>query len=390
MISAGYLNALVAAGIVLPGGDTPGVTTWREPGLRMVDLLIGHYTTMLGEAEVVEHGFLMPGQRYREVFPGYSNVHAAGEYVLRPDNMVANVDTLRKRGLRGPLVAIGGLLRQYDGAVRPLFRERYIWPAIQVTQLAPAREAVARLDEHQRVLERLFESIGLPVVSIQVDGLGYGTRCYLTVTCLSDGRPTVLSTAYLMAPGYRDALGVEDEVLDIGFTGKVIAVLAMHHRDHRGLVLPSAVAPVQVGVVRDQNTPDLALRDAGVRAETVIAGKSRFRAERSWHRQGVPLVIGIRENAPPRLARRLPLVRENTDLGLVAKHLRAHDERLRERVAIQLRKTLWDSGLLRGLCDGCAERVPVFGWLTPAAERACHGCSKAGRVALISEGGRFY
>lgn len=415
MLDTTYLRALSAARLIAPDGYFAGSTVWREQGLACVDLLVDAYLRRLREFSSprrIEHPFLMPEEPYRTVFPDYRNVYATDPWndlqrgwVLRPDNLHASVQQVRESGHGGPLVAVGGLLRHFRGPVQPLFRERYIWPAVQVTHLVAPDDARLLLDRHQRALEAFLGDLALPVVSVTTDALpGYGVPCYLTVSCLPDGRPTVLSTSYLMAPHRNKALGVSDAVLDIGFTGKLVALIAGHHRDSRGLILPSAIAPVQLGTSWPRNVASEVgawldeLGAEGLRASVTDLSDSRTqrqRSERRWLRSGASIVLTHGPSATT-LTRRLPLerrpVRALPNAKLIRAELEAADDRLRQHTDQRFRRALWDSGLLRIVCDACVaeHRLPVFGRLTPARHGPCSICSGAGEVVLVSEAGRFY
>ncbi|WP_217231602.1 hypothetical protein [Streptomyces anulatus] len=421
MLDPAYLEALVGAGLVMPDGYFSGSTVWRERGLVAVDLLVDAYLRRLGEfsrPELSEHPFLMPEPPYRQVFPDYRNVYTTQGgvlpgHVLRPDNLQASVRQLTEAGGDGPLVAVGGLLRHFRGPVQPLFRERCIWPAVQTTHLVPHGEAVTVLDLHQRALEAFLSDLALPVISVSTDALSdYGPLCYLTVGCLPDGRPTVLSTSYVMSPGRCAALGVPGAVLDIGFTGKLLALVAAHHRDEHGLVLPSRVAPAQVGVTVPVGSGDEVLEAwlkeadaAGTRLETVPLPQAtrhrRRRSERRRLRTGAPVVVTAcpaadGSTAPVTVTRRLPLERVRPDTLPSSAELRAElaasDDRLRRRADHRFRRALLESGLLPTLCTPCVEsrRVSVFGRVTPARPGPCSLCGRPGEAVLVSEGGRFY
>jgi hypothetical protein len=422
MLDSAYLAALSAAGLVMPDGYFAGSTVWRERGLKCVDLMVNAYLRRLGDfsrPDRVEHAFLMPQEPYREVFPDYRNVYATRSAntqpcVLRPDNLHASVRALADAGLEGPLVAVGGLLRHFRGPVQPLFRERYIWPAVQTTHLVPPDQAVAALDRHQRALEAFLDDLALPALSVATDLTSdYGDPCYLTVSCLPDGRPTVLSTSYVLSRRRTAALGVSTAVLDVGFTGKLLALIAAHHRDSRGLILPSCLAPVQIGITRppDCAVPDIEpwlkeLSESGLRGATREASDSaqvrRQRAERRWLRAGVPVVLtgrpgrGDEPATRMTLTRRLPLDRASPRglPGVPELHaeLDASDARLRQVTARRFQRALWDSGLLRTVCENCIGRqqLPVFGRVTPGRPGPCSLCPAEGEVVLFSESGRFY
>jgi len=414
MSESAYHERLVTARIVANSGYAKGIPVWREPGLAVVDRLVAVYLAELGafsRPARVEHPFLTPAEGYQAVFGDYTNIYgghvpqAGGAVAFRPDNLPASVAWLRERDLAGPAVAVGGLLRRLAGISIPLFRDRHIWPAIQANQLVRRADSVALLDAHQRALERTFHAIGLPVVSVRTDAIsGYGRLCYLTVSCLPDGRATVLSTAYLMADRYRSRLGVAEDVLDVGFTGKAIALVAMHHADSRGIVLPSAIAPVQVGLLTDGTDPAeapwlVSLAAAGLRVRTADPGRTpyrRHRAERRFHAGGAPVVVGLSAEDGARIASRVPLTRRATtrlptaaELGTALSDV---DARLLAAARARFDRGLRKSGMALAVCVRCADtgRFPVFGWVVPARPAACAGCGRAGHDALVSGAGRFY
>ncbi|MFD8248517.1 hypothetical protein [Nocardia sp. NPDC059691] len=400
-----YERLLAEAQIITPTTYTAGLPVWRERGLVAARLLIDRYTQEvsehLGKPLLVEHPFTLPAAPYRAIFEEYQNIYRAevpdiGQAVLRPDNMHANVDLLRRTAGPGPVIATGGLLRSMRRGASPLFRDRYMWPAVQLNQLVPPSDSRSVLDVHQSVLERTFRAAGLPVVSVQTDALSsYGRTCYLTVSCLPDGRPTVLSTSYIMSDRYRSALGGSDDVIDIGFTGKVIALIALHHWDSHGLQLPTSLAPTQVGVITDGEIPsiDAAYQQSGLRV-SILRTRQRQRAERRLFRIGVPVLVGLHRDGGVRLTSRAPLKREQYRTApaphLLRDELAAYDDRLLSRAQRRFDRGLRDTALLRGMCRSCATSAPVFGWTIPDRLRECGDCGLPGREALVAPSGRFY
>ncbi|MBE1489521.1 hypothetical protein [Plantactinospora soyae] len=408
-MSAPYHRALVEAELIAATAYPGGITVWRSRGLRLVAALVEQFRAEVASvtpAVPVHHGFLQSLADYRRVFPTYTNVFTAGEHVLRADNMHTNVAHIRASG-QGPVVSANGLIRSLRGGPAPLFRERHIWPAIQLNDVVPRSVAVSRLAHYAGALERTLARAGLPAITIETGPIGgYGRLTYLTVASLPDGRPTIVATAYVMADRYREALAVPGDVIDVGFTGKVIALLAMHHRDRIGLQLPSRLAPVQVGVV---SSGPLAARwldslgRAGLRVEVVslpvasdTAGR-RARAERRLLRLGVPVVVGLRENRPDvRVTTRRPLTRECVDdlptAERLAQLLEAHDRRQAELAGERFRRGLRATGLIRGICPACAgeQGARVYGWIRPSRPVACTTCQRPGTEALVTDSGRFY
>ncbi|WP_329057959.1 hypothetical protein [Amycolatopsis sp. NBC_01480] len=410
-----YVRALEAAEFIMGPPSIKGIPLWRGAGLRAVRLLIEGFLTLVAqrdEAEVVEHGFLASAEANRQVFGSYANVY---ELVVVPgkpgmqfrsDNIVSSVGLLRREGRRTPVVSVGSILRDSPGKTPPLFRDRNIWPVVELNQLADEGEASALLDFYATVLEDLLWSIGIPSITVKTPELAsYGKTTYLTVAVLPNKRPTVLATLYVLADELRLALGERHDVIDVGFTGKLLATAAMVHADVRGLALPSTIAPVQVGVTLaergDRAERWLAeLHGAGLRCETAFASGSggRARAERSWHRRSVPLVIGLdRTTGSVTVCTRSPLHRaELPDLPSpqqVRDLLAGSDARL-AGTAKRLFDAAMDEGeYLRSMCEPCAEAadLAVFGVVVPSPRVRCERCGDSkGQRLFISDEGRFY
>ena len=415
-----HVARMVRAGLLAARPVAPGISGWRERGLAVVDALVRAYIEELArfaDATVIEHPFLADAGDYRHVFGTYDNVLStrvgrtspAGEdVVLRPDNMLDSVRRLRNSPPDKALVAVGGLMRTLSGSATPLFRDRYIWPALQTTQLVGPAEAGDVVSRHQRALERLFERLGVPVVSVRVPSPGgYGSTCLLTVTSLPSGRPTVLSTTYLMSAAYRARLGAALEVVDVGFTGKVVAVAAMHHADAGGLRLGSILSPEHCWVAASPDRPDPGplverLVAAGLRVAVRGTGRgvgARVRLRRRQLSAGVPLLLGLETADRARVlvrpgrgeARTVPL----EGVGRVAAdEVAGLDEQLRHRAGSRLRAGIGrvgdPEGSLWGCCEDCSASAGAFGVLDPLVAADCVLCGRPGTVRLVAPAGRFY
>ncbi|MCA1221458.1 hypothetical protein [Streptomyces sp. 8L] len=418
MVTHPYVRGLEAAEFIMGSPAIKGIPMWRGRGMDAVRLLVKVFVELVRArhpVDVVEHGFLASQADNRRVFGDYGNVYELldlpgnPDALFRSDQIVSSLARLDREQSAGPLVAVGPVLRRFAGRTAPLFRDRMVWPVVELNQLAPDGTAEEVLDFYRVVIEELLLTIGIRSFTVCTGELAdYGRLTYLVVTALPNRRPTVLATLYVLADGLREALGQEQDIVDVGFTGKVLATTAMVHTDSRGLVLASTVAPVQLGVTVAPAT-DLddcrdwfqALEAAGIRYEVVRASastSSRARAERSWHRRGVPLVVGLgRSPGSVVLCSRLPQTRVPLSgrpaPDTVRAHLDSHDQRLRDSSQRLLTDTTERNGHLRTLCGACAADPgsAVFGHVVPITAGRCDTCgADDGREYFISKEGRFY
>ena len=416
MADAPYVKALSEAEFLITAPLIKGIPVWRGQGLVAVDLLVRSFASLVARrraAPVVQHGFLASAHQNRQVFGEYDNVYeledVAGETGLqmRSDNIVPNLGLLTKESSAGPIIAVGAVVRDAPGKTPPLFRDKHIWPVVELNELAPAEEADATLDFYREVMSDLLRLLGIPSITVETPALAeYGKKTYLTVAALPNRRPTVLATLYQLADRLRLALHETRQIIDVGFTGKVFATAAIIHRDHRGLVLASAVAPVQLGVIVSGSRPSPETRGwltrlsaAGIRTEVKAVAEKNFsgraRAERRWLRRGVPLILGL-DRTPGRivLCSRTPLHRKDLR-GLpgpaaVSALLAAHDARMYEAAKRVFDDTMSVNAHLKPLCENCVEGFPSFGVIVPKASVPCDVCGADGLQHFISEEGRFY
>jgi len=413
MTDRSYVHALAAARMITATPAARGIPVWRERGLVTADLLLKLFIARVQQFSrplVIEHPFLLSVQPYQRVFGNYANSYTAKvpgldrKWVLRPDNLHINAAQLAGSKGTCPIIATGGLLRTLRGGGAEMFRDRHIWPAIQANHLVDRADATSALSHWRQAVEETITSAGLPTVTVEpaVES-SYGRRCLLVVSCLPSGRPTVLATLYVLSDMYRRRLRLAADLIDVGFTGKIVAVAAMHHRDSRGLALPSALAPIQLGIVTTSHRQHIAeawaerLKTSRIRGQILTVHDStsaRWRAERRMHREATPLVVSTATDV---LVRRLPVNRvpipPSSELWqLAAKELAAHDRRLADLSVRCFERGLRDTALLRHICAACAPtaRPAVFGWAEPGDVGACSSCGKTGRKALLSETERFY
>ncbi|MFC0542584.1 hypothetical protein [Kutzneria chonburiensis] len=412
MAAPPYAQALHAAEFITGPPMIKGIPLWRAAGIQAVRLLTDLFLDLVarhGEPTVLQHGFLADAAAGRQVFGAYDNVYDVRDLPghrgvqFRSDNIVTVVTGWSRAAQRGPVVSIGEVIRDAPGKTPPLFRDRSIWPVVELNHIVAAADAESLLTAYATIVEDLLAAIGIPTVTVRTPALaGYGKLSYLTVAVLPNKRPTVLATLYVLTDELRSALGVEQDVIDVGFTGKILATTAMLHADARGLVLPSAIAPTQVGVTLppEHGADDWLsrLRAGGLRCDVVVAGQAagRDRAERAWHRRGVPLVIGLgRAREAVAVCTRLPMARvelpELPEPQQVRDLLAAADARLATRATAVFESGMAEGGHLRSVCGSCSRDLAVFGAVVPGVAGHCDTCGgPAGEQLFVSDEGRFY
>jgi hypothetical protein len=415
-VSEAFLRRLKDAGLVVTGPAGPGASEsiiWRARGVAVTqhwdELVEASWRAVFPELRRNASPLVEPEARYRSIFPEYANVVGVTDArgtpsVIRADNLTQVVPRL-VGDIDGTVVlSTGGLLRRLDGPARPLFRDAWIWPAFQVNQIVRSSETEQALRSHRTVLAQVLSQLGLASFAVRLREPGhYGSYAELTCTTLPTGRPTVLATTYLMAARYRERLGVSPDhaLIDVGFTGKALAVAAMNHADTGGLALPPALAPEQIAILTDQ--PGAApvrevedrLRRFGARTSTTTVRGNRATWTRAWRRaRRYCASLGLAESAGTWFG----MAREHTTwdcLGedVIAAALWADRSlaRCAQRQLDRSRRRMTSSldELLTHGCPSCRSGHDT-GWVMPHVPGTCPGCGNATNQALPDTFGRFY
>jgi prolyl-tRNA synthetase len=401
-----YVATLIRADVLAPRSYGRGVPVWLPAGRALAQRLVETYLLEVGGTRplrVVEHPPLVDRGAHDAVFGRYANVlfrSGPEPRQLRADNLLSSIAHMRTTGCWDPVVSVGALIREERGVTAPLFRDRHIWPAVQLDEVVSPRDLEERMRHHAHSLERLLRRLGLPALTVATRGAGsYGGRVELTVSSTAAGRPTVLSTLYALPPRFSERLGAAGRIIDVGFTGKLIAVAAMHHADDRGILLPSALATAQVAVRTEPADPTPArwleeLDRVGVRVRhDVVGGRARRRWEGRRAAEGVPLFVAPGA-AGTTITRRLGM-RRSSGRGLpppmeIFGVLREHDAGLAEAASRRFERALAGSLTVAALCTACRRQTAnVLGRISPTRRGRC-GCGASATEHLMGTTARVY
>ena len=180
-----------------------------------------------------------------------------------------------------------------------------------------AEEAEARTVQMLNIYADFFEKdLAMPVIRGQkTDKEKFaGAKATYTVEALMhDGKALQGGTSHNFGSGFAEAFGIQfldsDNTLkhphqtSWGVSTRIIGGIIMTHGDDSGLVLPPAVAPIQVVVVPVQQHKEGVLEAAGKLADTLKAAGIRVKLDDSeqspgwkfaeYEMKGVPLRIEI-------------------------------------------------------------------------------------------------
>lgn len=206
---------------------------------------------------------------------------------------------------------------RWEKTTRPFLRSReFLWQEGHTIH-ATAEEAI---DETERMLNcyaRFCEEyLAIPVIKgkkTESDKFAGAVSTYAIEALMHDGKALQAGTSHYFGDGFAKAFDIQftnkDNKLTYphqtswGVTTRLIGAIIMTHGDDNGLVLPPAVAPVQVivipvaqhkeGVLEKANEILSKLKDAGIRADIDDTDNSPGWKYSQAEMKGIPIRIEI-------------------------------------------------------------------------------------------------
>lgn len=225
---------------------------------------------------------------------------------------------------------------RWEKNTRPFLRSReFLWQEGHTIH-ATADEAVAETEQMLNVYADFCEkSLAIPVIKgkkTESDKFAGAVSTYAIEALMHDGKALQAGTSHYFGDGFAKAFGIEYTDKDNkrcvphqtswGVTTRLIGAVIMTHGDNNGLVLPPAVAPIQVVIVpvaqhkegvleKAAQIRDI-LAEAGIRVKLDDSENSPGWKYAQYEMKGVPvrLEIGPRDI-------------ENGECVLVTRHDRA-------------------------------------------------------------------
>lgn len=383
-----YRNWLLASEVVALAGYGKGLPIMRGWGLSLMRRLVStavEAITSGHEYEVHDPALLIEARKYHDevsAFGGFEFIYEVcfrGEkFVIRPDGAVENLtratQNLRNGGISTVVSCFQGY-RDIRGATIPLFRDRMIWPFLQINQIVPAEESVTRAHEICVKLTNFFDRLCVPVRVVDMGPWkNYARRLYNVVGHLSDGSPTILAMFFVVGDAYRSKAGIpkEFEGFDIGLTEKVASFALMRHLDDKGFRLPRALAPFELAVEEELlHLPSFKwVKEAVVDLRTTLIPASNASLWRQSLRRGIPLQIR-RNRKNVRIFSRIAGWSDFSKFDSLGERLTLHDQALLAKtIAVDLKRA--NPSYLGGGKSG--EGDPVIA-ISPSLLQHCEGLS---------------
>ncbi len=206
---------------------------------------------------------------------------------------------------------------RWEKTTRPFLRSReFLWQEGHTIH-ATAEEAIAETEQMLNVYADFCEqSLAMPVIKgkkTESDKFAGAVSTYAIEALMHDGKALQAGTSHYFGDGFAKAFGItytdQNNRIQIphqtswGVTTRLIGAIIMTHGDDNGLVLPPAVAPIQVviipvaqhkeGVLEKANELYNTLKAAGIRVKLDDSEQSPGWKYSEYEMKGVPLRIEI-------------------------------------------------------------------------------------------------
>lgn len=206
---------------------------------------------------------------------------------------------------------------RWEKTTRPFLRSReFLWQEGHTIH-ATAEEAVKETEQMLNCYARFCEeSLAMPVVKgkkTESDKFAGAVSTYAIEALMHDGKALQAGTSHYFGDGFAKAFGIEytdkenkrvnPHQTSWGVTTRLIGAIIMTHGDDNGLVLPPAVAPIQViiipiaqhkeGVLDRANELYNRLKSAGVRVKLDDSDNSPGWKFSEYEMKGVPIRLEI-------------------------------------------------------------------------------------------------
>lgn len=206
---------------------------------------------------------------------------------------------------------------RWEKTTRPFLRSReFLWQEGHTIH-ATAEEAIQETEQMLNCYAKFCEeSLAMPVVKgkkTESDKFAGAVSTYAIEALMHDGKALQAGTSHYFGDGFAKAFGIEytdkenkkvnPHQTSWGVTTRLIGAIIMTHGDDNGLVLPPAVAPVQVviipiaqhkeGVLDKANELYEKLKNAGIRVKLDDSENSPGWKFSEYEMKGVPVRLEI-------------------------------------------------------------------------------------------------
>ena len=411
-----YIKKLEDARIINEKGYGKGLPIWYQEGIILVNNIFNLFKECLkaeiNDFYILDFDNIIEKSVYDNVYGdinSYDSIYTFKEnnrdYLIKSDAMPLNISYLLEATEKKPALTLTSVARNETGSTKALFRDRNIWPVIQLNNVIKDQEINSFLEKLTKVYQNFFEKLCLPTLFVDAGELhNYATSQRYFLTALDNLDFTKSGMIFQLSKNFKENFNTNYEIIDSGFSEKVIALMAILHSDQYGLRIPSTVAPKQITIasVIEDNELLMAqvqkkLDNQSLRYNINKDNNNIKKIKKQWEKEGTPLLVVLEEHE---IVLYMRSSRKKTVLTLetlcnLSSFLVAHDKALFSKAnkyleLIEIGESPNDQ--LTFICNECKDNnYNFFGYIYPSKEGLCNICNKnKGVKSVLSTRGRFY
>ena len=242
---------------------------------------------------------------------------------------------------------------RWEKTTRPFLRSReFLWQEGHTIH-ATAEEAIEETEKMLNVYTEFCEkSLAMPVIQgkkTESDKFAGAVSTYAIEALMHDGKALQAGTSHYFGDGFAKAFGIEytdkenkkvnPHQTSWGVTTRLIGAIIMTHGDDNGLVLPPAVAPIQLAIIPIAMHKEGVLDKANALADELKAAGIRVKLDDSDNSAGWKFAEYEMKGVPVRLEIG-PKDIENNQCVLVTRHNREKTVVSLDNLAEEVQKKL--------------------------------------------------
>lgn len=416
MIQDSYIKKLEDAKIINEKGYGKGLPIWYKDGIDLVNNTFQVFKECLqsevDDFYILDFGNIIHKSVYEQVYGDINNYDSIytfkdnnSDYLIKSDAMPLNISYLLESKEKKPVLTLTSVARNETGSTKALFRDRNIWPVIQLNHVLDEIELKGFLEKLTEVYRSFFRKLCLPTLFVDAGELhNYALSQRYFVTALDNLNFTKSGMIFQLSDNFKENFNTNYELIDSGFSEKVIALMAILHSDQHGIMFPTSVAPHQVTIASTvkknkeliEQIQELLINQS-IRCNLKKEENNIKKIKKQWERKGTPILIILDGEEITLYMRdsRKKTVLTIEDLNDLSPFLLAYDNNLYSKANKYLE--LIEHGQssedqITYICKECkSANNQFFGHIYPYKYGECNVCKNhTGIKSILSTRGRFY
>ena len=232
-----------------------GHYVWRSQGIKLVKNMysvLNNELSFVGKVKNITCGSIIRINNYNNIYKkisNYKNVFSSTtlNYAIRPENTSI---LLKKLELNSSSIIMINTPLYREFQPKALLIDQRIWPALSFVMSTKKSLSVNVITKKViPSINSFFDKILLPHLWVeQEDGFKkFANRMFLPLMSESSETITVASTMYVLSKNFpRGDNIINKEIIQYGFSGRIIYIYCIMQEDKINVVWPSCIAPIQV------------------------------------------------------------------------------------------------------------------------------------------------